>query len=201
MSAVPQYQPLKRIDAPRRRPPGSRGVHRRPGGPFAWALRRRRIRPLIRRDGYGGMTEAAAVLEQKAELHVVPRRRVAANAAAIVVVLLGVLMLSAVVLHTRLAERQLEIDRVEQEVANQRALFDILRQQRAELRSPTRLAAESNRLGMYSPPGSKFLAADPWTRARILAATGAVDAFDGLLVQGDSLDQVMRVRAANEAGR
>jgi cell division protein FtsB len=175
--------PMRRIDAPRRRAPRRLDRHRP----------RDRLQ---RRDGHVGIAEAAAELEQFAELHVVPRRRLAANVAALAVVLLGVLMLSAVVLHTRLAERQRDIDQLEQQVEVQHELFDILRQQRAVLRSPTRLASESSRLGMYAPPKSDFVAADPWTVAQIVAATGSTDALDGLLVSSDALDQVRRVRAA-----
>lgn len=153
-----------------------------------------------RRDGHHGVAEASALLEQRAVLTVVPRRRVAANAAAIVVVLIGVLMLSAVVLHTRLAERQLEIDRLERQVTNSRQLFDVYRQQRAELRAPTRLAAESQRLGMFAPPRSDFITADPYALAQVLAMAGTVNPFDGLLVESDPLDQIRRVRAADSDG-
>ena len=127
--------------------------------------------------------------------------RLAANAAALVVVVIGMLMLSAVVLHTRLAERQLQIDRLERQVSNSRQLFDVLRQQRAELRSPTRLAAESQRLGMYAAPHTDFISADPWTLAQILASTGTVNTLEGLLVETDPLDQVRRVLAASAEGQ
>ena len=157
---------------------------------------RRSRRRLERRDGFPGVAEAAAELEQVAELHVVPRRRLAANFAALAVVLLGVLMLSAVVLHTQLAERQRQIGRLEQQVEVQHELFDILRQQRAVLRSPTRLASESSRLGMYAPPDSDFVAVDPWIVAQMIAATGSTETLNGLLIDGDALDQVRRVRAA-----
>jgi cell division protein FtsB len=151
---------------------------------------------LQRRDGYAGVAEAAAELEQVAELHVVPRRRLAANFAALALVFLGILMLSAVVLHTRLAERQRQIDQLEQQVEVQHELFDILRQQRAVLRSPTRLASESARLGMYAPPDTDFVPVDAWTVAQIIASTGSAGSLDDLLVSSDALDQVRRVRAA-----
>ncbi|MDF2733046.1 MAG: hypothetical protein K0S92_1682 [Desertimonas sp.] len=185
MNAVP----MRRIDAPRRRPPGSRLAR-------SERLGRRSRHPLQRRDGFAGVAEADAELEPLADLHLVPRRRIAANFAALAVVLLGVLMLSAVVLHTRLAERQRQIDQLEQQVEVQHELFDVLRQQRAVLRSPTRLASESNRLGMFAPPESQFVGVDPWTVAQIIAATGSTGVLDDLLVDGDALDQVRRVRAA-----
>jgi hypothetical protein len=168
---------MRRIDAPRRR--------RRPRG-----------QPLERRDGYAGVAEAAAVIEQRPEFRVVPRRRLAANAAAIAVVVIGVLMLAAVVLHTRLAERQLRIDRLERQVAAERSNFDVLRQQRAELRSPTRLATEATGLGMFTAIETEFIGVDPYVLAQVLAATGTIDPEDGTLIETDPLDQVRRVRAA-----
>lgn len=185
MSAMP----MRRIDAPRRR-------SSREGSRFDRSPRR----PMQRRDGHRGMAEASAIIEQRPSLEVVPRRRVAANAAAVVVVMVGVLMLFAVVLHTRLAERQVQIDRLEREVTNSRQLFDVLRQQRAELRAPTRLASESAGLGMFAAPETQFTSIDPNTLAQILASTGTVSTFDGLLVESDPLDQVRRVRAADTDG-
>jgi hypothetical protein len=185
--------PMRRIDAPRRRPPGSSAAR---SERFRRFDRRRNRHRLQRRDGFTDVAEAEAELEQLAELRVVPRRRLAANFAALAIVLLGVLMLSTVVLHTRLAERQREIDRLEDQVGVQHELFDILRQQRAVLRSPTRLASESSRLGMFAPPQTNFLQVDPWTVAQIIAATGSTDSLDGLLVDSDALEQVRRVRAA-----
>lgn len=189
MSALP----MRRIDAPRRRPPGSREARVQR---FVRFDRQGPRRPMLRRDGYAGIAEAVAELEQRPSLRVVPGHRLAANFAALIVVLLGILMLSAVVLHTRLAERQREIDHLAQEVSVQREMFDVLRQQRAELRSPTRLASASNRLAMFPAPNTEFLAVDPWTLAQVLASAGSVDALDGLLVQSEPLDQVMRVRRA-----
>jgi len=189
--------PMRRIDAPRRR-------HRAPDHFAHRGRSRRRWRdrlardprqPLSRRDGYSGIAEAAAVIEQRPQLRVVPRRRLAANAAAIVIVVIGVLMLAAVVLHTRLAERQLQIDRLEQQVANANANFDVLRQQRAELRSPGRLELAADPLGMIDSYEATFVEVDPYLLASVLAATGDAD-VGSALADYDPLDQVRRVRAA-----
>ena len=182
---------MRRIDAPRRQHSGP--LPRKPPGRF----RGRRARSTDRL----ALTPPAGnddVLEMRPALRVVPRRRLAANAAALAVVVIGVLMLSAVVLHTRLSERQLEIDRLEREVVSAHGVFDVLRQQRAELRAPTRLASESSRLGMHPAPASGFLAVDPWELARVLATSGTIDPNDGTLNQSDPLDQVRRVRAASD---
>ncbi len=184
-------QPMRRIDAPRRQHSGP--LPRKPPGRF----RGRRARSTERL----ALTPPAGtddVLEMRPVLRVVPRRRLAANAAALAVVVIGVLMLSTVVLHTRLSERQLEIDRLEREVVSAHGVFDVLRQQRAELRAPTRLASESSRLGMHPAPASDFLAVDPWALARVLATRGTIDPNDGTLNESDPLDQVRRVRAASD---
>jgi hypothetical protein len=55
-------------------------------------------------------------------------------------VLVGLVLTGALLLHTRLAERQLQIDALERSVREERQQFDVLRAQRAELRSPARLA-------------------------------------------------------------
>jgi hypothetical protein len=128
----------------------------------------------------------------------VPKPRVAVNAAIVLAGFVVVLMLSAVVLHTRIAERQLEIDRMEDLVTESRERFDVLRQQRAELRSPTRLSIEAGNLGMIPAPATEFLAIDPATVARVIAAAGAVDEKTGEVSTEDPLDQIRRVKAVTE---
>ena len=131
-----------------------------------------------------------------------PRRRLAANAAALAVVVIGILMLSTVVLHTRLSERQLEIDRLEREVASAHGVFDVLRQQRAELRVAHPPGLGEPRLGMHPAAASDFLPVDPWALARVLATRGTIDPNDGTLNESDPLDQVRRVtRRVRRRGR
>ncbi len=126
-----------------------------------------------------------------------PRPRVAYNAALVLGFVVVVLMLGTVVLHTRLAERQGDIDRLEAAVTDARERFDVLRQQRAELRSPTRLAIEARNLGMMPAPRTEFLAVDPQTLAQVLASVGMVDEVTGTITIEDPLDQIRRVKAAD----
>jgi len=109
-------------------------------------------------------------------------------------------MLGTVVLHTRLAERQVEIDKLEQDVTDARNRFDVLRQQRAELRSPTRLAIEAERLRMIPAPRTEFLDVDPQTVAEVLASAGIVDEATGTVSTEDPLEQIRKVKAAAESG-
>ena len=81
-------------------------------------------------------------------------------------------MIGAVALHTRIAERQLVIDRLERDVRSAQEEFDVLRAQRAELRSPTRLAARAGGLGMTLGRESEFVDVDPMRLAITVAQTG-----------------------------
>jgi cell division protein FtsL len=134
------------------------------------------------------------------DLRIVPKPRAAVNAALVLGFVVVVLMLGTVVLHTRLAERQVQIDQLEQDVEASRSRFDVLRQQRAELRSPTRLALEAQHLGMIPAPRTEFLAVDPHTIAEVLAAAGIVDETTGSITTTDPLDQIRRVKASEGSG-
>lgn len=132
-------------------------------------------------------------------LRLVQRPRMAINAALVLVGLVVALMLATVVLHTRLAERQLEVDRIESSVIEARARFDVLRQQRAELRSPSRLAVAGAELGMIPNPAAEFLPVDPATVTDVLVAAGPVDDELGTIDDAfEPLEQIRRVKAAAE---
>ena len=137
---------------------------------------------------------------RRPDLRLVPKPRVAANAIMLLVTVIAGLMLAAVVLHTRLAERQVEIDRLERSVQEAHARFDVLRQQRAELRSPNRLAIEAGQLGMMPAPATEFITIDGYVLAHAIAAAGLVSDIDIVERRDDPLDQIRRVREAG-AGR
>jgi hypothetical protein len=139
--------------------------------------------------------DARADAAARPQLRVVPRRRRAAGFAATVSVLVAGVLLATAVLHTRLAERQLEIDRLERGVTAAQERFDVLRRQRAELRSPTRLAEEAARLGMQPAQASEFMAIDPWVLATAIAAAGRVPSADEALAELEPLDQFRLVKS------
>lgn len=135
----------------------------------------------------------------RSELRLMPRPRATANAIILLVGLIAVLMLAAVVLHTRIAERQIEIDRLQGEVVSAQERFDVLRQQRAELRSPTRLAYEATALGLAPPPHSNFVTSSPADYAAVLVAAGRATTQPPLVLRSDDpLDQIRRVRQAGQ---
>jgi len=135
------------------------------------------------------------------QLAVVPGRRRAARFAIGLTVLISVVMMGAVFLHTRIAERQLEIDQLERSVRQAQEDFDVLRAERAELRSLPRLSAEALALGMYPASEGDFLRVDPMVLAITIARTGERP-FNNEIVPGSNallepLDQFRLVKAVS----
>jgi hypothetical protein len=115
-------------------------------------------------------------------LTVVPGRRRMAWFAVGLTMLVGIVLTGALLLHTRLAERQLEIDDLERAVREEQQQFDVLRAERAELRSPTRVAVAAGALGMSAGLESQFVAVDPMLLAVTIARTGEMPAADSDLL-------------------
>jgi hypothetical protein len=105
-------------------------------------------------------------------------------------------LLGAAVFHTQLAERQLRIDRLERAVAEQRELFDELRYERAELRSPVRLAEAAGAMGMERGDTGEFVSVTPEALARQVAAAGAIGGGTSqVIIDTDPLQQFRDVKA------
>ncbi len=126
------------------------------------------------------------------------RRRLPALLAGLAWSIVFVGLLGTAVFHTQLAGRQLQLDRLDRELAVQRERFDDLRYQRAELRSPVRLAAAGTELGMSRGSVTTFVAVTPDALARQLAAAGplAGDAIQ-IVVKPDPLDQFRAVKSVS----
>jgi len=105
-------------------------------------------------------------------------------------------LLGAAVFHTKLAERQLRIDRLERAVAEQSERFDELRYERAGLRSPVRLAEVAGALGMERGDTGDFVRITPEALARQLAAAGAIDGGTSKVnIDTDPLEQFRDLKA------
>jgi hypothetical protein len=148
-----------------------------------------------------GFSAGAAPLERRAaatrrppQLRAVPRRRrTVAAALSVMTVVFGV-MLGVTVFQTRLAERQLQLDRIERDVNTARDRYDQLRQVRAILRSPERLAAEAAANGLVPAAGSEFVEVDPAVKALVAASAGGVDE-QVVRAATSSLEEFRRVKA------
>lgn len=100
-----------------------------------------------------------------------------------VLFLLVAIMMAVVVAQTHIAGNQMEIDRIEDDIAAERDRYDTLRLERSTLREPARLVVEARALGMQPGVGVDFTTVDPMTVAAVLVATSGVD--PDLLSEGD----------------
>ena len=108
-------------------------------------------------------------------------------------------LLGAAVFHTQRAQRQLRIARLEKAVDEQRELFDELRYERAELRSPVRLAEAAGAMGMERGDTGDFVRIAPEAVARQLAASGAIDGGTSqVIIETDPLEQFRDVKAVTD---
>jgi hypothetical protein len=90
-------------------------------------------------------------------LAVVPRR---GRAAGYVVGLSGVaivIMLGAAAFQTQLARRQVTLDVLDRQIRAAHDNYDVLRRERAELRSPGRLVEQATLLGMTPPTQTEYV--------------------------------------------
>lgn len=146
-------------------------------------------------------TAAAPTTSRQPDLAVVQGRRRVAWFAVSLSVMIGGVMVGALALHTRIAERQLQIDRLERSVRQAQTDFDVLRAERAELRSPTRLADRATELGMIPGDESEFLAVDPMLYARVIASTGEIPIAEaigaGANTRLEPLDQFRLVKSVS----
>lgn len=159
--------------------------------------------PLRRREPVAPAKRRArpAAPPPQPRLVVVSYRRRFASFAVAVTVLVGAVMIGAVLLHTTIAERQLQIDSLEQSLRTAQKDFDVLRAQRAELRSPTRVAERAVELGMVPGQESDFVPVDPMVLAVTIARTGDVPMTDdigiGSNAEVDPLDQFRLVKSVS----
>jgi len=111
-----------------------------------------------------------------------------------VVGLVMVCMFLAVVAQTRIAENQMRLDQIDQQIAAERDRYNELRLERSSLREPARLVVEARNLGMAPGLGTDFTSVDPSTVAEVLVSTGGVDP-EFLSVDRDPLATYGRVKS------
>lgn len=113
--------------------------------------------------------------KQRPELALVPRRRRFVGVALAFVTVVVVAMMAVTVFHTRLAERQYQLDVVERQVATERARFDLLRRERAWMASPERLADRAKDLGLVAGGRTEYLDVPADVLAVVAASTAGLD--------------------------
>ncbi len=148
-------------------------------------------RPMIR-------TTIGVSAPPRPQLTVVPRRRRTARLVAVAAFFISLLMLGAAAFQTQLASRQVELDRVDRQIRAARNDFNDLRRQRAELRSPERLATSGSALGMTSATKTEFIAIAPEVIAEVQQSAGGV--FDPGTQSGDPVFEEFKVVKAIAGG-
>lgn len=101
-------------------------------------------------------------------------RRFVTAVSVCMVLALGV-MFVVVAVQTHIAETQMKIDKINAQIAGERARYDELRLERSSLREPGALVSQATAIGMIPGNGVKFTSVDPVTVAQVLVATGGVD--------------------------
>jgi cell division protein FtsL len=129
-------------------------------------------------------------------LALVPRRRNAARMAVLLSALVVSAMLASAAFQTRVAQSQLELDRIDRDLSSSRENYDSLRRERAELRSPARLAEVAEATGMVSTDEVTYMDIDPATYAAVQQATGLLD--DSGTGDAELLEQFRDVKAATD---
>ena len=85
------------------------------------------------------------------------------------------MMMLVVVFQTRIAETQLNIDKIESQISAERDRYDALRLERSSLREPARLVTEATGMGMVPGNGTDFVSVDTLNIDQVLVSTGGVD--------------------------
>ena len=150
--------------------------------------------PLQRRPMPRSTAGARRAVTVRPHLEVVPQRRRAMGFVVVGGLLLFAMLIGAVAFQTQIARNQLALDKTERAVSAARDRYDVLRRERAELRSPNRLAVEAARLGMSPAQNGAFMTVTPDVVASVLASASGLGAAAG--DQGTtSLEQFGAVKA------
>jgi hypothetical protein len=107
-------------------------------------------------------------------------------------------MLGAAAFQTKLASRQVQLDAVDRDIRAAYDLYDTMRRERAELRSPGRLAVEAAAIGMGAAAQTQFVALDPDVIATVQRAGIEIDDHDSTEI-GEEFQQYADVKAQSGA--
>ncbi len=137
------------------------------------------------------------IADTRPVLRLVPRRHRATRWAVVLCAIVVIAMAGAAAFQTQLAQRQVQLDRIERDIQSSRQQYEQLRRERAELRSPARLSEIATSLGMVpaSEDGFIVIAADVVATIRESAGTIGVGAGGS---SGDQLAQFREVKSVTE---
>lgn len=167
----------------------------------ARARARRQLRtgdaiPEIRRSEPATREESRAHLRVLPEPAPVSHRRTLSKLSLVVLGLSG-FIIAVIVFQATIAEQQLRLDRVSNDLRMAETHYDNLRQQRAELLAPTRLREEAMMLGMYQGLTAKFVAVPASVVAEVLASTANMDPLFAEPPAGIAAERAMKTQTSS----
>lgn len=125
------------------------------------------------------------------------KSRGAGIVATLVTVALTLLLVVAV--QAQMAQRQMELDRINSDITRARRHFETLRAERAELQSPTHLIARANQIGLVPGMTVRVVEIPSDVAAEVVATTGKID--DDVADSPESpLDRFSRLKPAVVGG-
>lgn len=121
---------------------------------------------------------------ERPNLVVVEQQKRRVSRSALVIVGLVAAMFAVVSLRIFMAQQQVKLDKLNQDVTKARQYFDQLRAERANLQSPSVLMEQAKAIGMEPAVKTKIVAVSPEAAAAVAATVGKIDS--DLLGPGNS---------------
>jgi len=112
---------------------------------------------------------------QRPNLVVVRQQRRRVNRSAVILASLVAMMFAVVSLRIYMAQQQVKLDQLNQDVTKARQYFDQLRAERSNLQSPSVLMEQAKVLGMEPAVKTKIIAVSPEVAAVVAATVGKID--------------------------
>ena len=103
------------------------------------------------------------------------RRSRAMSRASVMVLCISAFIIAVIVFQATIAEQQLRLDSLTNDLRLAETHYDNLRQQRAELLMPTRLREEAVMMGMYQGMSTKFMEVPADVVAEVMASTSKMN--------------------------
>lgn len=162
--------------------------------------------PEIRSSRQAGRTSPREATRDatRPDLRIVPQPEPAAvshrstlSKLSIFVVTLSVFIILVIVFQATIAEQQLRLDRVSNDLRMAETHYDNLRQQRAELLAPVRLREEAMMLGMYQGLTAKFVEVPADVIAAVMISTANMDPMFADPPAGIAAERALKLQAAS----
>lgn len=132
-------------------------------------------------------------------LTLVPRARGRRLGVVSLIATFSVVLFAVVALQTHMAQQQVQLDKLNSDIARARRHFETLRAERAALQSPTHLIARARDFGMVPGVAVRVVEIPAATAADVAATVGKIDE-DVAIAAPSPLDQFGRLKPAVVGG-